>query len=50
MTIALCLVNLICAIVVITLSIKTAKMNRETRKKLDKLSEKLDNIKVHGFE
>lgn len=50
MSIALCLVNLICAIVVITLNIKTAKMNRETRKKLEKLSERLDNIKVHGLE
>ena len=50
MRIALCLVNLICTIVVIIFSIKTAKMNRETRKKLEKLSERLDNIKVHGLE
>lgn len=50
MTVALCLVNLVCAIVVITLNIKTVKMNRETKKKLEKLNERLDNIKVHGFE
>lgn len=50
MTVALCLVNLVCSIVVITLNIKTAKMNRETKKKLEKLNERPDNIKVHGFE
>lgn len=50
MTVALCLVNLVCSIVVTTLNIKTAKMNRETKKKLEKLNERLDNIKVHSFE
>ena len=50
MTIALCLVNLVCAIVVITLNVKTAKMNRETKKKLEKLNERLDNIKFRVLE
>lgn len=50
MTVVLCLVNLACAIVVVTLNIKTAKLNRDTRKKLEKLNERLDNIKVRGFE